>query len=108
MTKIKVIVKRPESGPYVTNISPTLENLQKFVGGYIETVMIAEHIVVICDEEGRLKLKHPCAVINDELFVGDIVIAGVDGDTGELCDLPIDFKTFKKWFPSLWDNLSTY
>ena len=39
MAKIRAIIKRPdEKYGHVTNISPTLENLQKTVGGYIEPV----------------------------------------------------------------------
>lgn len=40
--KIRVLMKRPDSDWYVTNISDTLENLQNTVDGYIETVTIAE------------------------------------------------------------------
>ena len=42
MKKIKCIIKRPdEEYGHVTNISPRLENLQKTVEGYIETVPLS-------------------------------------------------------------------
>ena len=48
MEKIRAIVKRPdEEIGHVTNISPTLQNLQNIVGGHIETVTIAPGVVVI-------------------------------------------------------------
>ena len=49
--KIKVYVKRPdEKIGHSTWISNTLENLQKTVEGYIETVTFGDY-VVICNEE---------------------------------------------------------
>jgi hypothetical protein len=55
--KIKCIVKRPdEQFGHVTWVSDSLENLQKTVGGYIETVSISDHeLVLIVDEEGKLR-----------------------------------------------------
>ena len=55
MAKIGVIIKEPGRVPRHVNISNTLENLQKTVGGYIETVTLCSDIVVICDEEGASK-----------------------------------------------------
>ena len=50
--KIKVIVKRPdEKDGHVTNISYTLENLQKTVEGHIETLTLPG-FTIICNEEG--------------------------------------------------------
>ena len=63
MRKIKVIIKEPGKKPRCVNISDTLENLQKTVDGYIETVSFATDFVVICDEEGRLKNKPYCCNI---------------------------------------------
>lgn len=92
MNKIKVIAKRPDSDFYVTWISDTLENLQKFVGGYIEAVPIVRlygepHIVVICDEDGRLKGEQYCCTIAGTHYVGAILISGVkDGEFVSLED----------------------
>lgn len=98
--KISVIIKQPGRVPYKTAISPTLENLQKTVGGHIETVTIAEDAVIICNEEGQLMgMPHNCKVIGVDL-VGPIVFAGVNGE--EFADLPIGFQTFKKMFRGLW------
>jgi hypothetical protein len=48
--KTGVLIKEPGRNPRHVNISDTLENLQKTVGGYIETVTICSDLVVICDE----------------------------------------------------------
>lgn len=55
--KIGVLIKEPGKTPRHVNISDTLENLQKTVGGHIEAYKIASDCLVICDEEGRLKGK---------------------------------------------------
>ncbi len=99
--KIKVIIKQPGRVPYVTNISDRLENLQKTVDGYIETVTVADDLVIICNEEGRLKnMPYNCTVCGVD-FVGTIIFAGVDGES--FADIPIDFKKFKVLFGNLWE-----
>ena len=98
--KIRAIVKRPdERYGHVTNISPTLQNLQKTVGGYIETFTLMDGVVIICDEEGRIKgqpfnCRIPADSIFSTSFVGDIAVLGVDGD--DFTDCPLDFKVWKR------------
>lgn len=93
--KLKAIIKRSdEEMGHVTNISGTLENLQRTVGGYIETVTIDRNLVIICNEEGRiLGLPYNCKLCGID-FVGDIILLGVDGE--DFADVPISFKTYKK------------
>lgn len=100
--KHDVIIKRPGETPKHVSMSLTLENLQRYVGGYIETVTIGSNWTIICDEEGRLKGKpYNCTVCNVD-FCGDIVFVGVKGE--ELTDFPVPFKDFKKAFPRLWEK----
>ena len=103
--KIKVLMKRPDSGWYVTNVSNTLKNLQNLVDGYIETVTFAidtpeNKLVIICNEEGKLKrLPYNCTIFGED-FVGTILIAGVDGE--EFVDLTDDqVKTLKPMLDNL-------
>ena len=108
--KIKAIVKRPdEQFGHVTWISDSLENLQKTVGGYIETVTLDNGVVLICNEEGKLRdmpynftLRIPPRVtmfeaINELFgqckFFGTVIACGVDG--GKFADIPIDFNEWK-------------
>ena len=104
--KIRAIIKRPdEEIGHVTNVSNTLENLQRTVGGYIETVTFRstaakeKNFVVICDEEGRLKGEEHCCTVDARRtyaigypveFVGTIVALGINGD--EFTDCPISRK----------------
>lgn len=104
MKKIKVLIKDPGKKPRSVAVSNSLENLQKHVGGYIETVTIASNAVIICNEEGRLMgLPHNCNICGVD-FVGTIIFAGVKGDN--FVDFPADYQAAKKLFPQLWEEAS--
>ena len=85
--KIRIVACPVDRPPYITFISNTLENMQRFIGGYIEAVNLSTDCVVICDEEGRLKglPENPSAVPG---LVGDVFYVGVKGD--EFTDLDVD------------------
>lgn len=42
MSKIRILALPVDREPYITNISNTLENMQRFVGGYIEAETILQ------------------------------------------------------------------
>lgn len=76
-----------------------LHALQTAIGGYIETVMLAEDAALIVDEEGLLKALNQNALaslVARQQIVGTAVIVGlaVDGD-GErvFCDCPERYVT---------------
>ena len=95
--RIRVIIKRPdEEYGHVTNISNTLGNLQRTVGGYIEVIQVAASTAVICNEEGKLLGLEPNMFIGGELLVGDLIFVGTDGE--DFCDIPISFAAYKKLF----------
>jgi hypothetical protein len=103
MAKIRVIIKRPdEKIGHVCNISHTLENLQKTVEGYIEVIPIEENIVLICNEEGKLKgLEHNFKMPYDTI-VGTVIVCNVKGE--DFADLPEGYiKTWKKLLQE-WGN----
>lgn len=95
--KVDCIIKRPdEAYGHKASISTSLRNLQNTVEGYIETVTIAEDLVIICNEEGRLLgLPYNCNIAGVD-FVGTIIVIGADGE--EFCDVPISFKDYKRLF----------
>lgn len=80
MRKIKVIMCPADRKPYVTWISDTLENMQKIVGGYIETFALAENAVIICNEEGRLMGLPENRSLPLDNFHGDCFICGAAGE----------------------------
>lgn len=103
MTRIKVIIKRPdEEFGHVCNISNSLENLQKTVGGYIEAVTLTDGIVILCNEEGKLKGLEPNFHLPYDTMVGTVIICGTDGD--EFGDIPEGFFTTWKKLLRGWGN----
>jgi len=93
MAKIKVIIKRPdEKYGHVTHISARLENLQNTVGGYIETITVIKGVILICNEEGKLRNLEPNMWLNGDLIRGTIIICGQSGE--DISDIPI---TLQQW-----------
>ena len=102
MNKLSVLIKEPGRAPRHVNISDSLQNLQKTVGGYVEAVTLYSDVVIPCDEDARIKRKPyccTCAPIKTNLY-GTIVLIGADGE--EFCDLPGTFAEWKTVFSWLW------
>lgn len=94
MAKIKVIIKRPdEQYGHVTHISNTLKNLQNTVDGYIETVPVIKGVLLICNEEGKLRDLKPNMWLYGDLIRGTVIICGVDGE--DFADVPISLSIWK-------------
>lgn len=92
--KHKVIIKRPdEQYGHVTNISMSLENLQRTVGGYIETIPAVGGAIIICNEEGKIKELEPNMWYYHDQLRGTIIVCGTEGE--ELTDIPISLNTWK-------------
>ena len=83
---INVVIKEPGKSAYRKAINTTLETLQYIVGGYIEAVTVFSDLVIICDEEGRLKGRPHNVNICGVDFVGTIVFVGVKDD--DFADCP--------------------
>lgn len=101
MDKIMAITKSPGTLPVPTWVTPSLENLQKLVGGHIETVTLCSDLCVLCDEEGRLKGKEYNCTVAGVPFVGDIVVVGVNGD--HFVNLPQGHQEIKLLLSGLWE-----
>lgn len=77
---IRVVAKQPGASPRTMLISNRLESLQNRVGGYIETVSIFRDVVMICNEEGKLKRMAPNFLYGFDMIVGPVVFAGTQRD----------------------------
>ena len=83
--KYKVIKVSPMERPYVIEIDiDDISEIQKEIGGYFEVVEPFEDpVVILCDEDGKIKGKMPNRVLRDErgkvydILVGDFIIAGL-------------------------------
>lgn len=87
MENVKVIVKYPGKDPEELVIPNELEEFQRLVGGYIETLPIAADMLAIVNEEGKLRGMEPNMIVNGDLLVGPVVLVGVNG--AEFCDVPV-------------------
>ena len=106
MQRIRVIIKRTdEQVGHVTNISPSLKNLQKTVEGYIERVPICTGVSMLINEDGKYCCKprnfqfgnYPTA----QVIAGTVVIVGEEN--GEFVDCPLDFQMWKQLLKD-WGN----
>lgn len=83
--KIKVVIKEVDKAPYVAEIENTLEAQQEIVGGYIECIDFNDEVVMVCDEEGKLKNKpinfmREYYGVNYDYIVGTVFFVGIDED----------------------------
>lgn len=73
-------VVTPKNGKHFS-----LAELQTFVGGYIEMLILPNRSWLILNEEGKLKglprneratvLGHACGIADDDFIVGDVLVA---------------------------------
>lgn len=86
---IKVIMVEPMKEPYPVEIENTLEELQKAVGGYIETVYLEDSIVLVCNEEGKLIGLPGNRSFGNDIIAGTFIVAG-SNDAGDFVSLTED------------------
>lgn len=101
MSKIRILALPVDREPYITNIENSLKNMQNFIGGYIAiaTVLGNPQVILVCDEEGRIKDRAVNPSIPDlqaygglcPKIAGDCFFCGVD--EGELADIPDKWKS---------------
>lgn len=73
--KIKVVVQNPGEISRIVTIPNTLEALQELVGGYIEPHHICGSLVLVMDEDGRLKgLPENVRCVQYGTIVGSVFI----------------------------------
>lgn len=79
---MKIIRKDPGKNPSIIDVENTLEALQEQVGGNIEQITIAEDLVILFDEEGRIKGKplNEALALHGLNVPGTALILGVDGE----------------------------
>ena len=96
MSKIRILALPVDREPYITNIENSLKNMQRFVGGYIETVTVLKkpQVILICGLKGRA--LNPSIPDLDEYggwvpeIVGNCFFCGVG--RGKFADLPDAWK----------------
>ena len=79
---MRVVYKMPGAKAAIKEIPNELRYLQQLVGGYIETVRLSEHLVLICNEEGKLGGLEPNIYVQSisDIVCGPVIFVGVKGD----------------------------
>lgn len=97
MAKILVWIKEPFKKARHVWISPTLENLQKTIDGYIEAIRISDEVLVICDEEALLTDKKYNVTVGGMQLFGTVILIGQQGE--EFASCPLNADQMKLMFP---------
>ena len=95
---MKIIIVKPFTQPYTTEIKGDLESMQAVVGGYIEAIYpFDDEVALVCNEEGKLcNLTPNLYLLNRNNGILDFIC----GDFF-LCYAPCDSENFE----SMPDNL---
>ena len=103
--KLRVILLKPNEAAEIVEIEDDLESMQELVGGliepydpfYSETDPRYENVILVCNEEGKLRQLPPSrAIVDEDGHVMD-VIAG----PFFLCYAPIESERFLSMPPDL-------
>ena len=88
---MKIIFKEPGRTPEFRNIDGSLETLQELVGGNIEPITLGNGMVILCDEDGKLKGKEPNIYLDriKDTLVGNVIFLGEEGE---------DFTDFPEYY----------
>ena len=100
MEKIICLIKEPSKPIKWARICNDLHTLQRIAanGGFIEKVTFDNKVVVICDEEGRLKRLPYCCTVCGTHFFGTVIFAGVKDE--DFADLDLKVTEFAKYVPA--------
>lgn len=83
MIFLEVVVKRVNQVPKVIDVEneegTLLEFLEREVGGLIEAVYLANDIIMIVNEEGKLIGLEPNFLIGGDIVAGNAVFLGSEG-----------------------------
>lgn len=76
----KIVVIEPTKQPEIREMPElTLEIMQEIVGGYIQVVDCGKNILLVCDEEGKLKEKEFNFITSSDIIVGTVFFCKGEG-----------------------------
>lgn len=99
---ISAIIIEPGKDPRMETIHNELHTLQRLVDGYIEVCPLVEDMVMIINEDGKLRglPKNFWMKVIGDYIVGTAVFVGVDGD--EFDNVPVTLSDLYSVMPELW------
>lgn len=87
---ITVMVKNPGRPWHETRVINNLTHFQALVGGYIETVPVDEGMLLLVNEEGKLRGMDPNFEYEDDILCGPVVAVGIRDDSFTSCPIRTD------------------
>lgn len=99
---ISAIIIEPDKAPRIETIPNELHTLQRLVDGYIEVCPLVEDMLMIINEEGKLRglPKNFWMEVIGDYIVGTALFVGVDGD--EFDNVPVTLSDLYSVMPNLW------
>ena len=100
--KIKVVLVEPHKPAREAEIFDSLSSLQQTVDGYIEiTYPFGDNAIVIGNEEAKLEGLDGTARINGQIYCGNLIIVGDDGEGGLMSLTEEQIKIYLEMFAKL-------
>lgn len=103
---MRVLIKNPGEDPHTMVITSDLHLLQQLVGGLIEVHTLTDGLVMIVNEEGKLKGLEPNFYVDrlKDTILGTAIFCGQDGE--DFTDIDEHDLTVLQTFFSLEDIIS--
>ena len=76
MDKIKVLIVENTLNPYIKEITNTLEEKQKIVGGLIQITELENNVDLIYNEESKILNLEMNRIIKNDVVCGTFIITG--------------------------------
>lgn len=77
---LRVVAKEPGKPAYVADVKNHYKSFQQAVGGCFQTFPLDENATFILNEEGKIHGFEANIIVNNELLVGTVFIAGISDD----------------------------
>ena len=91
---MRVLFKEPNKPLEERELKGSLQEYQKIVGGYIETTMLTNEIIIIVNEEGKLEgLPYNFSLPHDHIVGTAIFIGNAMPEFRGLTDEEVEFIT---------------
>lgn len=97
MDKIKVLIVENTLNPYIKEITNTLEEKQKIVGGLIQITELENNVDLIYNEESKILNLEMNRIIKNDVVCGTFIITGqTNGESISLTENQI--RKYKVYF----------
>ena len=88
--KVRVLYKEINKKPVVMEIDNTLEAKQKLVGGLIEVVSYQKDMLLVCNEEGKIRNMPVNCIFPADYITGNFFVIGDDPKNGDFKSLTLE------------------